>query len=156
MKAWKLFGMVKSDVLMLNLKHLLPPQRKSDGSWYVKIMFFMKNNCKLYLNFISYFWSLSKLSENIRKYLVFWWFKGYIMRPLEWNGLNRLTFYSTHSLASFWCFYFYFWTYFILFSCVSMVDFEQVNVGWDRSSEKAVADWNLFLTMLKRASFSNT
>ena len=32
---------------------------------------------------------------------------------------------------SFWCLYFLLWTYFTPFSCVSVVDFEQVKVCWE-------------------------
>ena len=37
---------------------------------------------------------------------------------------------GTTSLTPFWCFYCKLWTYFIPFSSVSSVDFEQVNVNW--------------------------
>ena len=33
-------------------------------------------------------------------------------------------------LASFWCLYCYFWTYFTPSSSVSIVNFEQINAGW--------------------------
>ena len=37
---------------------------------------------------------------------------------------------NTRTMASFWYFWCWFWTYFKLFSSVSFVDFEQVNVCW--------------------------
>ena len=36
-------------------------------------------------------------------------------------------------MTSFWCFYFYRWTYFTPCSSVSIVNFEQVNAGWART-----------------------
>ena len=47
---------------------------------------------------------------------------------------SKLTIKTTEqrqSLTSFWCFYCYLWKYFIPFSRVSIVDFEQVNFSWD-------------------------
>ena len=45
---------------------------------------------------------------------------------LEVNHKNT----RTTSLTSFWCFYCKLWTYFIPFSSVSIVNFEQINVSW--------------------------
>ena len=39
----------------------------------------------------------------------------------------------TTSLALFWIFYCYFWTYFTPFSSVSIVDCEQINVSWEET-----------------------
>ena len=41
---------------------------------------------------------------------------------------------NLESMTSFWCFYNEVWTYFTPFS-VSIVDFEQVNVSWVKTSE---------------------
>ena len=38
-------------------------------------------------------------------------------------------------MKSFWCFYCKLWTYLALFSSVSIVDFKQVNVSWDKVYE---------------------
>ena len=46
------------------------------------------------------------------------------------------------SVASFWCFYCELWTYFTpLFSSDSIVDFEQVNVGWFVTHFKLMFQW---------------
>ena len=39
---------------------------------------------------------------------------------------------SVTSVMSFWCFCCYLWTYFTPFSFVSIVNFEQVKVSWDK------------------------
>ena len=38
---------------------------------------------------------------------------------------------TTERRSSFWCLYCYLWTYFTPFSSVSIVNFEEVNAGWD-------------------------
>ena len=38
---------------------------------------------------------------------------------------------TTTPMASFWYLYCWLWTYFIPFSSVSIVNFEQVNAGWE-------------------------
>ena len=37
----------------------------------------------------------------------------------------------TKTMVSFWCLYCYLWTYFTPCSCISIVNFKQVNVSWD-------------------------
>ena len=54
-------------------------------------------------------------------------------RKKEWNMFtvnNKNT--RPTSMTSFWCFYCWFWTYLVPFSSASIIDFEQVNISWDR------------------------
>ena len=50
-----------------------------------------------------------------------------VSRRIVWVWLNIL-------MESFWCLYCWLWTYFTPCSVVSLVNFEQVNAGWDDSS----------------------
>ena len=53
------------------------------------------------------------------------------------EAINKNT--RTMSITSFWCFYCKLWTYFVPFSNVSIVDFEEVNVSW--VSSVLVSQW---------------
>ena len=49
-----------------------------------------------------------------------------VWNMFKFNNKNT----RTLSLTSFWCFIVNFWSYFTPFSCIFIVDFEQVNVSW--------------------------
>ena len=49
----------------------------------------------------------------------------------------------TTSMSSFWCLHYLLWTYFTPFTCVSTIEFEQVNNSWVHD-----ADWYLVYSQL--------
>ena len=84
-----------------------------------------------------------KISEVPHYFFLFFFFS---FLP-EVRELSQLTFTCSKStikileITSFWCLCYWLWTYFTSFSGVSIVDFEWVNINWDKVRKMTKPDF---------------
>ena len=88
------------------------------------------NFLKLYM----FFYRLSKFIMNMRQGTTIRWCMRKTSKHTQLGLSLQPVPTADRSLKSFWCLYYYLWTYFVTCSSVFIVDFEQVNAGWVVSS----------------------
>ena len=111
-KDWK-----RENVGRPRMGWLCGSNRWKQRSW--KLDIFRTDSWWLHYKPFSYHWSLSIPPGNIRQSEVFWCSKGYIKRPMTWNGLMEFGINACWKLSNFFRFLMFSTCSILLASCLN-------------------------------------